>query len=64
MEPMSKYFKLDNRKSFWQSDIYRKGKDTTMKLCLYKNLFTMNNNDIKQSYLQAFFAKKDREDTK
>ena len=61
---MSKYFELDNRKSFWQSDIYRKGKDTTMKLCLYKNLFTMNNNDIKQSYLQAFFAKKDREDTK
>lgn len=64
MEAMSKYFELDNRKSFWQSDIYRKGKDTTMKLCLYKNLFTMNNNDIKQSYLQAFFAKKDREDTK
>lgn len=24
MEAMSKYFVLDNRKSFWQSGIYRK----------------------------------------
>lgn len=26
MKTMSKYFKLDNGKSFWQSGIYRKGK--------------------------------------
>lgn len=31
---------------------------------LYKKQITMNNNDIKQSYLQAFFEKKDRGDTK
>lgn len=27
MKTVSNNFKLDNRKSFWQSDIYRKGKD-------------------------------------
>lgn len=39
---MSKYFVLDNRKSFWQSDIYRKGKRhgmnhafKTKSLCIY-----------------------------
>ena len=31
--------------------------------CLLKKL-TMNNNSLIKSYLQAFFAKKDREDTK
>ena len=28
METMSKYFKLDNGKSFWQSGIYRKREAT------------------------------------
>lgn len=34
METMSKYFKLDNGKSFWQSGIYRKQESTTTTLCL------------------------------
>lgn len=38
METMSKYFVLDNRKSFWQSGIYRKAKKTWNEPCLLKKL--------------------------
>lgn len=36
MEAMSKYFKLDNRKSFWQSGIYRKATKTEKLLSAFK----------------------------
>lgn len=73
METMSKYFVLDNGKSFWQSDIYRKGKRHGMNhafktkpqgVTLMIKKLSIKDNDIKYSYLQAFFAKKDRGDTK
>lgn len=64
METVSNILFSTKKKVFGKVVSIEREKDTTMKLCLYKNLFTMNNNDIKQSYLQAFFAKKDRGDTK
>ena len=65
---MSKYFILDKEESFWQSDIYRKAKRHGMNhafktkpqgVTLMIKKLSIKDNDIKQSYLQAFFTKKD-----
>lgn len=39
---MSKYFKLDNRKCFWQSGIYRKAKRHGINHAFLKYLKCMN----------------------
>lgn len=59
METMSKFFKLDNGKSFWQSGIYRKREATGINQSP-QNVLTMYEYSHKFfSNLQAFFTKKD-----